>query len=121
MLAVQQDFYARVFMASLTAMLAFPVHEKIVAKHENSKLEYKINWTQALEKWENQVSCFSFVIILLILLKNYGNYWFQIIRLYDLVENFHESIVRLLKNITLLINRSLNLMTLGCGFQTEFS
>jgi hypothetical protein len=49
-LAVQQDFYARVFMASLTAMLAFPVHEKIVAKHENSKLEYKINWTQALAK-----------------------------------------------------------------------
>lgn len=49
-LAVQQDFYARVFMANLTSMLAFPVHEKIVEKHENSKLEYKINWTQALAK-----------------------------------------------------------------------
>ena len=49
-LAVYQDFYARVFMANLTSMLAFPVHEKIVAKHENSKLEYKINWTQALAK-----------------------------------------------------------------------
>ena len=49
-LAVQQDFYARVFMANLTSMLAFPIHEKIVEKHENSKLEYKINWTQALAK-----------------------------------------------------------------------
>lgn len=49
-LAVQQDFYARVFMANLTSMLAFPVHDKIVTKHENSKLEYKINWTQALAK-----------------------------------------------------------------------
>lgn len=49
-LAVQQDFYARVFMANLTSMLAFPVHDKIVEKHENSKLEYKINWTQALAK-----------------------------------------------------------------------
>ena len=49
-LAVQQDFYARVFMANLTSMLAFPVHDKIADKHENSKLEYKINWTQALAK-----------------------------------------------------------------------
>lgn len=49
-LAVQQDFYARVFMANLTSILAFPVHDKIVEKHENSKLEYKINWTQALAK-----------------------------------------------------------------------
>jgi hypothetical protein len=49
-LAVYQDFYARVFMANLTSMLAFPVHDKIVVKHENSNLEYKINWTQALAK-----------------------------------------------------------------------
>ncbi len=49
-LAVQQDFYARVFMANLTSMLAFPVHDKIADKHENSKLKYKINWTQALAK-----------------------------------------------------------------------
>lgn len=48
--AIKQDFYARIFMSNLTSILAFPVHEKISEKHEHSKLEYKINWTQALAK-----------------------------------------------------------------------
>ena len=51
--AVMQDFYARVFMCNLTSMLAFPVHDKIIEKHEQSKLDYKINWTQALAKMKN--------------------------------------------------------------------
>ena len=51
--AVKQDFYARVFIANLTAMLASPVHEEITEKHKNSKLAYQINWTQALAKMKN--------------------------------------------------------------------
>ena len=47
---VKQDFYAKVFMSSLTAVLAFPVHEKIENIQKKRKLDYKINWTQALGK-----------------------------------------------------------------------
>lgn len=53
--AIKQDFYARVFMCNLTSILAFPVHEKIDEKHQESKLDYKINWTQALAKMKNSV------------------------------------------------------------------
>ena len=49
-LAIKQDFYARVFMSNLTAMLAFPIHDQIAEKHKDAKLVYKINWTQALAK-----------------------------------------------------------------------
>ncbi len=48
--AIQQDFHARVFMSNVTAILAHPVHEQITAKHQDSKHDYKINWTQALAK-----------------------------------------------------------------------
>ena len=48
--AVKQDFHARVFMSNLTAMLAFPVHPQITEKCKDTKLDYKINWTQALAK-----------------------------------------------------------------------
>ncbi|MFQ5633317.1 MAG: transposase, partial [bacterium] len=48
--AVKQDFHARVFMSNLTAMLAFPVHAQITEKCKDAKLDYKINWTQALAK-----------------------------------------------------------------------
>lgn len=51
--AIMQDFYARVFMSNLTSILAFPIHDKIVEKHKGSKLDYKINWTQALAKMKN--------------------------------------------------------------------
>ncbi len=53
--AVKQDFYARVFICNLTSMLAFPVHAKITEKHQQSQLDYKINWTQALAKMKNSV------------------------------------------------------------------
>ena len=49
-LAVKQDFYARIFINNLTAILAHPIHENISVKHKNSKFDYKINWTQALAK-----------------------------------------------------------------------
>ncbi len=49
-LAVKQDFYARVLMANFTSILAFPVQDQINKKHKDSKYKYKINWTQALAK-----------------------------------------------------------------------
>ena len=51
--AIKQDFYARVFMSNLTAMLAFPVHKKIAQTYQHCKLQYKINWTQALAKMKH--------------------------------------------------------------------
>ena len=51
--AIQQDFYARVLMYNLTSILAFPVHEQIAENHAQNKLDYKINWTQALAKMKN--------------------------------------------------------------------
>lgn len=51
--AIKQDFYARIFMCNLTSILAFAVHDKIDEKHKESKLQYKINWTQALAKMKN--------------------------------------------------------------------
>jgi len=51
--AIQQDFYARVLMCNLTSILAFPVHEQIAENHTHNKLDYKINWTQALAKMKN--------------------------------------------------------------------
>lgn len=51
--AVKQDFYARVFMANLTSILAFPLQDKICENHKTSKYSYQINWTQALAKMKN--------------------------------------------------------------------
>lgn len=55
-LAVKQDFYAKIFMMSLCAVMAFPIEEKVrkeskedkVTKHNN-----KINRTSALAKLQN--------------------------------------------------------------------
>jgi len=46
----KQDFYARIFMSTLTAILAFPVHKKVEEDSRDKDLDYKINWTQALAK-----------------------------------------------------------------------
>ena len=51
--AVKQDFYARIFMANLTSILAFPLQNKIRENHKKSKYSYQINWTQALAKMKN--------------------------------------------------------------------
>ena len=48
--AVKQDFYARVFIVNLTAMLALPMHEEIKQRTANRELDYEINWTTALSK-----------------------------------------------------------------------
>lgn len=49
-IAVQQDFFARIFMMTITATLAFPVEEKIKREEEknNRKHPNKINRTNAL-------------------------------------------------------------------------
>lgn len=49
-LAVEQDFYAKIFMMTTAAVLAFPVSEKIRTESEHStrKHSYKINRVNAL-------------------------------------------------------------------------
>lgn len=50
-LAVKQDFFAKIFMMSLSAVLAFPIEEKVRAESQNNnknKHPVKINRTNAL-------------------------------------------------------------------------
>jgi hypothetical protein len=53
--AVKQDFYAKVFMMNLCAILAFPGEEKVRAEFEQEKNKYKrkINRTAALSMTSN--------------------------------------------------------------------
>lgn len=48
--AVKQDFYAKVFMMNLCAVLAFPIEEKVKKEHAENKTKHKkkINRTAAL-------------------------------------------------------------------------
>jgi hypothetical protein len=52
-LAVQQDFYARVFMSNLSAMLSFSVKPQIKKAKTKIKLKYQINKTRAAAKMKN--------------------------------------------------------------------
>jgi len=63
-IAVKQDFYAKVYMMSMCASLAFPIEEQVKREHEQEKRKHpaKINRTGAL------ASCRS--IIVSIFLKN---------------------------------------------------
>ena len=45
--AVHQDFYAKIFMANLTSILAFDSNTAIDRKTKHRKLPYKVNWTNA--------------------------------------------------------------------------
>jgi hypothetical protein len=49
-LAVKQDFFAKVFMMSLSAVLAFPIEEKVKKEYQKAKTKHpqKINRTSAL-------------------------------------------------------------------------
>ena len=49
-LAVKQDFFARIFMFNLTSMLIAPIDEKAETKSKNTKLDYKVNRTHAFRK-----------------------------------------------------------------------
>lgn len=49
-LAVKQDFYAKILMFNLTSMLVAPMDEQLKIKTKNHKLDYKVNRTRALAK-----------------------------------------------------------------------
>lgn len=53
--AVKQDFYAKVFMMNLCAILAFPVEERVRAEFDQEKNKHnrKINRTAALSMTSN--------------------------------------------------------------------
>lgn len=54
-LAVKQDFHAKIFTGNLTAILAFPAHDKIEKQTEGRKAAYQLNFTQALSKMKDSV------------------------------------------------------------------
>jgi hypothetical protein len=49
-LAVKQDFFAKVFMMSLSAVLAFPIEEKVKEEYQEASIKHpqKINRTSDL-------------------------------------------------------------------------
>lgn len=53
--AVKQDFYAKIFMMSLCASLAFPIEQRVRKEHEDKKTKHshKINRTYALSSFRN--------------------------------------------------------------------
>ncbi len=55
LLAVKQDFYAKIFTSNLTTILAFPVHDKIKEKTKERKWGYQLNFTQAINKMKDSV------------------------------------------------------------------
>jgi hypothetical protein len=54
-IAVKQDFYAKVYMMTMCAILAFPIEEKIKKEYEAEKQKYqsKINRTTALANYRD--------------------------------------------------------------------
>lgn len=47
--AIYQDFYAKIFTANLTSVLAFDSNIELEKKTETRKHKYKINWTNAAD------------------------------------------------------------------------
>lgn len=54
-LSVQQDFYAKVVAANLTALMAMGTQKTITRKTKGLKLKYKINFAQAISKMKHKV------------------------------------------------------------------
>lgn len=56
-IAVKQDFYAKVYMMSMCASLAFPIEEQVKKEHEEEKRKHpvKINRTSALASYRDIV------------------------------------------------------------------
>lgn len=52
-LAVKQDFYARVLMSNLSAMLSFSVNPKVKSVKAECDIKYQINKTRAAAKMKN--------------------------------------------------------------------
>ncbi len=47
--SIFQDFYAKIFMANFTSILAFDANVEINVKKAHCKLSYKINWNNAVQ------------------------------------------------------------------------
>jgi len=54
-LAVQQDFYAKIVATNLTALMAMAAQKTITAKTKHLKLQYQINFAQALSKMKHRI------------------------------------------------------------------
>jgi len=53
--AIYQDFYAKIFMANLTSVIAFDSNIELEKKTETRKHKYKINWTNAGDNMKGTV------------------------------------------------------------------
>jgi len=53
LLAIKQDFFARVFTSNMTAILAFTVEPIVEQNTKERKLEYQMNWSNALSKMKD--------------------------------------------------------------------
>ena len=54
-LSVKQDFYAKIISANLTAVLVLASQKKVVKKTNDLKLNYKVNFAQALSKMKHRL------------------------------------------------------------------
>jgi len=54
-LSVKQDFYAKIVSANLTALLVLATQKKLVKKSSELKLDYKVNFAQALSKMKHRL------------------------------------------------------------------
>ncbi len=54
-LSVQQDFYAKIVAANLTALVAIDVHDLIDKKTHNRKRKYQISYAQAPNKMKHRI------------------------------------------------------------------
>jgi hypothetical protein len=57
-LAVYQDFYAKVFTANLTAILAHPAQKVVAQKCQARKYTYRVNMANALSKMKDTIVLF---------------------------------------------------------------
>ena len=56
-LSVKQDFYAKIVAMNLTALMAMAAEKAIVKNTQHRKLNYQINFAQALSKMKHRVVC----------------------------------------------------------------
>ena len=54
-LSVQQDFYAKIVAANLTALMTMAAQKTVTNETKQSKLDYQINFSQALSKMKHRM------------------------------------------------------------------
>ncbi len=54
-LAINQDFYAKIFSCNLTAILIYGANQAVKRVCEKRKRKYKMNFTQALNRMKNSI------------------------------------------------------------------